>query len=421
MSPLTGACVPDPSISEFNLMFQASTPASWLRQLPRRLTGIEAGRTYKLSGMSTADPLATLQAAYAAMEQLDDMTPQRRGQHFNGWIANLLRANGIRAKENLRSNGEIDVVFSIGDTRYILEAKWQRPKADTGHLAKLQKRVRQRLSGTYGVFVSMEGYTPEALHDLMQGDRLELILLDKEHIEAVLAREISPVDLLAALRDQAAFAGRPYTPMAAVRDAYRGQAADGPAVSLAGLAAGLPPSHGNPPQPGWDPQQARRGNPANEYTTFNGYQGLYWVVVAIMLLLAFITTFGVIDGHGLWKIVAAVGVVFELLLVVNSWRLAMRPVRLEIGTAGIQAFFPKRAAWLPWDQIDRVDIVRIDGSLAVVAWTNKARVFPTSGESGLGAFYIPSMEAVAVCSLGPLRAKRHDVARALQVYGMNRF
>ena len=267
----------------------------------------------------------------------------------------------------------------------------------------------------------MEGYTPEALRDLMQGERLELILLDKEHIEAVLAGEISPEDLIAALRDQAAFAGRPYTPMAAVRGAYRGPAADSPTTALAGFAAGLPPHHGNTTQPSWDPQQARRGNPPNEYTTFHGYQGIYWVAVALMLLLAFVTIFGVIDGRGLWKVAASAAVIFELLLVVGLWRLAMRPIRLEIGTAGIQAFFPQRSAWLPWEQIDRIDLVRTNGSLAVVAWSAQARVFPTAGESGMGAFYIPSMAAVAICPLGHLLAKRHDVARALQVYGQNRY
>ncbi|GAA1716715.1 hypothetical protein GCM10009765_76680 [Fodinicola feengrottensis] len=39
-------------------------------------------------------------------------------------------------------------------------------------IAKLQKRVRQRLPGTYGVFLTMSGYSPEALADLAYGDRV---------------------------------------------------------------------------------------------------------------------------------------------------------------------------------------------------------------------------------------------------------
>lgn len=114
-----------------------------------------------------ADAQGDLRATYEAMQRLDGWTPQTRGQQFNGWLANLLRVSGIDAAANQRSAGEIDVVFTIGDVRYILEAKWSKTKADTGQLAKLQKRVRQRLSGTYGVFVAMAGYTDEALVSLL--------------------------------------------------------------------------------------------------------------------------------------------------------------------------------------------------------------------------------------------------------------
>jgi Holliday junction resolvase-like predicted endonuclease len=367
--------------------------------------------------MSTADVLENLRATYAAMQRLDGLTAQDRGRQFNGWLADLLRAHEIGAQENQRSAGEIDVVFSIGDTRYILEAKWSKTKTDTGQLAKLQKRVRQRLSGTYGVFVSMAGYTPEALSDLGQGERLELILLDKEHIEAVLAGEISPQALLSKLRDEASFAGRPYTPMAVVR-ASRSVVITRPDMESGGRAE---PSQGPGGESAWDPQQARRGNPSGQYLTFQGYQGLYWILVALMLLLALVTSFGVIDGRGFWKVIFAGIVAFEVLLVVGFWRLAMRPIRLEIGVTGIQTFFPRNTAWMPWEQVDRVDVIRADGNLAVVAWSRYATLFPTTGEAGMGAHYIPSLGAVAVCPLGPLRAKRHDVVRALQRYGQNRY
>jgi Holliday junction resolvase-like predicted endonuclease len=371
--------------------------------------------------MSTADLPEKLRATYAAMLRLDGISPQERGRQFNRWIADLLRAHGIDAQENHRSLGEIDVVFSIGDTRYILEAKWQQTKADTGQLAKLQKRLRQRLSGTYGVFVSMAGYTPDALTDLVQGDRLELILLDREHIEAVLTGEISPQVLLSKLRDAASFAGQPYTPMAAVRDASRGVATTQLDTTTAGHIRLPVPSQVHSTEPVWDPQQAHRGNPSGQYATFHGYQNLYWANVAVMFLLVFVTSFGVIDGRGLWKVLFGGAIAVEVLLIVQCWRLAMRPIRLEIGTAGIQTFFPRNTAWIPWEYIDRVDIIRADGNLAVVAWSKHANLFPTAGESGLGAFYLPAIGAVAVCPLGPLRAKRHDVARALHMYGMNRY
>jgi hypothetical protein len=94
------------------------------------------------------------------MQALVGMTPQARGRRFNAWIAELLGIHGVAARADNRSLGEIDVAFSVGDTRYVLEAKWTTAKADTGQLAKLQKRVRQRLAGTCGVFVSCRDTRP---------------------------------------------------------------------------------------------------------------------------------------------------------------------------------------------------------------------------------------------------------------------
>ncbi|MQY21703.1 restriction endonuclease [Nocardia macrotermitis] len=368
--------------------------------------------------MSIADSYQGLRATYRAMQRLDGLTPQRRGQQFNEWLADLLRACGLEAKASQRSAGEIDVVFSIGDVRYIVEAKWTKTKADTGQLAKLQKRVRQRLSGTYGVFVSMAGYTDEALKDLIHGDRLELLLLDQEHIEALLSEEISPQQLLSDLRDAAAFTGQPYTKMTDLRSA----GGSGASLSADRMSPRVHPiSNAERDSAGtWDPHQSSRGNPTGQYVAFSGYQAIYWALVGILVLLAAITTVLAIGDQGFGRIFAVVAVVFEVVLIMGFWRLAMHPIRLEVGRMGIQAFFPQDTAWMPWDRIDRVDVVRVNGNLAVVAWSEYAKLYPTTGEAGQGPHYVPTFDAVAICPLGPLRARRHEIVRALQSYGQNR-
>jgi hypothetical protein len=94
---------------------------------------------------------------YRRMHNQDGYTPQTRGQRFNGMIAELLRCWGLNAEANIHSTGEIDVAFVIDGAHYILEAKWEKKKTDTGRIAKLQKRVRQRIAGTRGVLLSMSG------------------------------------------------------------------------------------------------------------------------------------------------------------------------------------------------------------------------------------------------------------------------
>ncbi|MFB7724440.1 HNH endonuclease [Nocardia sp. NPDC056100] len=170
----------------------------------------------------------------------------------------------------------------------------------------------------------------------------------------------------------------------------------------------------------WDPQQSQRGNPTGQYVAFEGRQGIYWALVGILLVMAVFATTGAIAGSWAWRIAFVGFIAIDTPLIIGFWTLAMRPIRLEVGTVGVQTFFPKNSAWMPWDLIDRIDVARVDGNLGVVAWSRYAEVYPTTSEEGMGAHYIQALGAVRLCPLGPLRAGRHDVVRALQFYGQNR-
>ncbi len=179
--------------------------------------------------------LQALIAEYGRLRRLEGCTPQSRGQRFNEVIAAMLRCWGIDARSSVRAKGEVDVAFAVGGIRYVVEAKWENRPADSGHIAKLQKRVRQRLAGTYGVFVSMAGYTAEALADIADGDRLEVLLLDAEHLEAMLSGLAPPEELLTLLHDRAAFFGDAHTPLLTLI----GAAGDPPTVAF-GTPSTLP-------------------------------------------------------------------------------------------------------------------------------------------------------------------------------------
>jgi hypothetical protein len=161
-------------------------------------------------GVTALQPLIE---EYGRLRRLDGYTAQSRGRRLNGVIAQMLRCWGIEAVESLREPGEIDVGFTVGEVHYVVEAKWEKSKCDTGDIAKLQKRVRQRFAGTIGVFVSMSGYTPPALADVKDGERLEVLLLDANHFEAMLGGLVPPEELLSRVRGRAAFHGEAYTPL----------------------------------------------------------------------------------------------------------------------------------------------------------------------------------------------------------------
>lgn len=157
--------------------------------------------------------LEELITEYGQLRRLEGHTPQSRGRRLNEVVAEMLRCWGIEARTSIRSPGEIDVGFAVGGIRYVLEAKWERTKADTGRVAKLQKRVRQRLAGTYGIFLSMSGYSREALTDVALGERLEVLLLDASHFEAMLAGLVPPEEMLSLLHDRAAYNGEAHSPL----------------------------------------------------------------------------------------------------------------------------------------------------------------------------------------------------------------
>lgn len=141
---------------------------------------------------------------YGELRSLKGHTPQSRGQRFNELIVELLRCWGIEATPNVRTTGEVDVVFANSGVRFVLETKWQKTKAGTGNIAKLQKRVRQRIAGTCGIFLSMSGYSAEALADVADGERLEVLLLDVSLWEAMLAGLVPPEEMLRPIHDRAA-------------------------------------------------------------------------------------------------------------------------------------------------------------------------------------------------------------------------
>jgi restriction endonuclease len=158
--------------------------------------------------LKNPDKLDQLLHEYRRMIDLDGFTPQTRGQRLNHFIAELFQCWNIQAQSTLREEGEIDVAFSLGTNYFILEAKWEAKPSDTGALAKLQKRIRQRLGGTIGVFVSIAGYSAEALRELKAGEQLTVLCLARHHLEAMLTGFAAPDEMIDLLVRRAAWRGK---------------------------------------------------------------------------------------------------------------------------------------------------------------------------------------------------------------------
>jgi hypothetical protein len=154
------------------------------------------------------------------LDKLVDLTPQKRGQRFNYHIAELLQSWGIDARVSIRKPlGEVDVAFTVAGVRYILEAKWQADKADPAQLADLISKISERPTGVRGVFVSMSGFTPEALERVKRAGA-NIILLDRNHWEAILTGLTPPEEFFNLAADHAAFYGDPYGSLSEIIASY---------------------------------------------------------------------------------------------------------------------------------------------------------------------------------------------------------
>lgn len=164
-------------------------------------------RRYDLD-LPAALRLSELIDEYGRLHRLEGTTAQARGQRFNYFLAELLACWGLdRVQAGVRGVGEIDVTFALDRTRFVLEAKWEQQPVEYGPIAKLRGRIEQRLAGTQGVFLSMAGYTADALSGMLRGHQPDMLLLDRTHLEAMLSGLVSPQDLFTELLDRAAYRG----------------------------------------------------------------------------------------------------------------------------------------------------------------------------------------------------------------------
>ncbi|WP_217559153.1 restriction endonuclease [Streptomyces sp. GbtcB6] len=140
--------------------------------------------------------------------------PVKRGKAFNSFLGSLLQTGGLEAhtdQRGLDGRDEIDVAFSFEQRHFILEAKWLAEKVNDDALEKLRGRLKVRLPGTIGFFVSMSGYTQYAL------DKAKfftgVLLLDRSHIEALVTGLLTAPDLVSRILSWANRRGGSYPPL----------------------------------------------------------------------------------------------------------------------------------------------------------------------------------------------------------------
>jgi hypothetical protein len=129
---------------------------------------------------------------------------QERGYSFESILYDLFTLFELSPRGPFRRTGEqIDGAFAHCGDPFLLEAKWQQKPCDLNDLRDLDGAVGSSLDNTLGLFVSINGFSEEAIMEYLKGHRPRLICMDGSHLMTVFEGRIDLSDLLIRLRDAA--------------------------------------------------------------------------------------------------------------------------------------------------------------------------------------------------------------------------
>ncbi len=135
---------------------------------------------------------------------------QGRGFELEKVMYDLFELFDLDPKASFRNTGEqIDGAFSLEGTDYLFEAKWQQAAVAAGDLDSFAAKVRRKLENTLGVFLSINGFSPDGVDAHSSGGAV-LILMDGADLMGVLEERIDFVTLLLRKKRHAAQSGNIY-------------------------------------------------------------------------------------------------------------------------------------------------------------------------------------------------------------------
>lgn len=136
--------------------------------------------------------------------------PQQRGYRLENILKGLFQLFDLDPKASFKIKGEqIDGAFSFEGTDYLLEARWQKDPVAAKELDSLAGKLSRKLENTLGLFLSINGFSEDAVKAHSSGRRL-VILMDGSDLMAVLEGRIDLLQLLLRKRRKAAETGNIY-------------------------------------------------------------------------------------------------------------------------------------------------------------------------------------------------------------------
>ena len=141
---------------------------------------------------------------------------QQRGYDLELFLNELFILFDLDPKSSFKIAGEqIDGAFTFDNNDYLLEAKWQQKPVDAGDLYKFAGVLTGKLKNTLGLFISINGFSPECTSTKSEGLKA-MILMDGADLNAILDVRIDLHEMLYRKRRYASQTGNIYLPVSVI-------------------------------------------------------------------------------------------------------------------------------------------------------------------------------------------------------------
>lgn len=152
--------------------------------------------------------LQAINARYLAL--IGSENAQTRGFQLERVMYEVFELFDLDPKASFKNLGEqIDGAFSLEGTEYLFEAKWQKEPVNKADLAIFTDKVRTKLENTLGIFLSINGFSPDGVAAHQAGGA-SILLVDGGDLMAILEERIDFVSLLLRKKRHAAQTGQIY-------------------------------------------------------------------------------------------------------------------------------------------------------------------------------------------------------------------
>src|SRR5262249_29299468 len=117
------------------------------------------------------------------MALIEEPDRQKRGYLLESFLNDLFHFEGLQPRGSFKNVGEqIDGSFAWEGGTHLIEARWTEAKIGGEGFAGLIYKTSGKSMDTRGLFISINGYSKEALEGLENKGELRIVCIDGAHL-----------------------------------------------------------------------------------------------------------------------------------------------------------------------------------------------------------------------------------------------